>query len=207
MIEKEFRKALRAIESKAENQLGCHLSEEFLRMVASHIETNGHIKYYDDPEEDKHNIRWYGELMENYIDAIQSLPNYPKAKASAGTGKAKQATLKKIYRKPFEHRLYLLDFVLQRKGLTQRANWKRLTAEWNAEHPHDQYSVRIFKLKYYQARKDKELINSYVVTKLAPRIRQAIKQATVRTVAFWKQHPEAKNLNELIEIVEREGEE
>jgi len=202
MIEKEFKKELRAIESKAENQLGCHLPEGFRRIVASHIETDGHIRYYNDPEEDEHNIRWYSELMENYVEAIQSLPNYSKAKVSTSNGKEKQATLKKIYRKPFEHRLHLLDFVLKRKGFTARANWKQLTAEWNAEYPYDQYSLRIFKLKYYQARKDNDLMNSYVVTKLAPLIKQGMR----KTINFWKQHPEAKTLNELIEIEEAQNE-
>jgi hypothetical protein len=106
---------------------------------------------------------------------------------------------RKIYRKCFERRLHLLDFVLKQKGrIRKRANWKAITAAWNKAHPFDTMDLPVLKVAFYHALKDGNVLQNYVAITIGP----AFEKLAHNTIDFWHQHPEAKDLNELCEIEE-----
>ena len=177
MAEKEFRRDIRAIEADAETRLGRYLPDEFRRIVASHVVEDGTIRYYDgDPGENEYNVQTYREFMEKYVEAVLSLDDAAKPRVKQTPASEAKSVPSKIYRKTFERRLHLLDFVLKRKGdgRARRGFWKATVAEWNHEHPHDQRTPEDLKTRYSEYVNNSDLWNSYVAANMAPVIREAI---------------------------------
>ena len=213
MNKDEFRKQIRVIEDDAETRLGFPLSDISRRYVASRQETDGNLRYIEgSPGDNESIVLQYADDMGEYVESVLSHPAIRQKQSEA------KAAPTKIYRKTFKRRLHLLAFVLARKGFEQRARkgfWKEMAAEWNREHPYDQRTPEDLRARYADYIKTDALWNSYVATKITPLIRQAaetmanmpakVAGLTEATLDFWKQHPEAKTLNDLIRIQEAQN--
>jgi len=83
--------------------------------------------------------------------------------------KTTQPKREKVYRKSLQRRVHLLTFVFEHKGgITERADWKALTAAWNEVHPFDTMTPALLKTEFYQARKDDVAVHNCLVTIVAP---------------------------------------
>ena len=215
MDEKEFWKEIRAIEERARDRLGFPLPDISRRYVASRQETDGNLRYVEgSPGDNQSTVRQYDADMGAYVESVLSHPAIRPKQSEA------KAAPTKIYRKTFERRFHLLAFVLDRKGFEHRAKkgfWKEMTAEWNREHPYDQRTPEDLRARYAGYIKDDALWNSYVATRITPAFDRGIKSliegmkaASMKALMqpileFWKQHPEAKTLNDLIRIQEAQN--
>jgi hypothetical protein len=93
-----------------------------------------------------------------------------KASPTKKLGKASQTS--KIYRKPFERRLYLLKFVLgfvwQNKRVCKgykhktRQDWEQITTDWNKANPSDTMSLDVLRAAYYRAYSDRLVLAQFL---------------------------------------------
>jgi len=83
-------------------------------------------------------------------------------------GRSTKVVPKKKYRKCFERRFYLVDFVNNKgsKGKTGRIDWKQTTEEWNKAHPSDTMTSPNLKVQYNRAIKDDLLLLQYSFTEV-----------------------------------------
>jgi hypothetical protein len=194
-------KEIKSIQNEAEKELGFPLVERIWDIVEEDV-GNAATDYGDDPEGQEEYIESYRTVTQRYVKILSE--QFPiKAKPSTG-GNEQPANPKKIYRKPLERRLHLLQYVGNEKGWSKaRANWKQITTKWNREHPFDRKTQGVLKVEYYRTLKDKEVGKNLVALRILPGVKLTL--AKIRDL--WKQHPEVKNLFELFELEEarREG--
>lgn len=190
-------KEIKTIQAEAEKELGFPLLEAYWKIVEDDV-GNAATDYDGDPEGQEEYIENYRNVTTRDVELLKIV--WPSIKAKTSTdGNGEPANPKKIYRKPLERRLHLLDFVLNKKGsIKARAHWKQISAEWNKEHPYDRKDQAVLKVEYCRALKDYNVTINYATMKIAPFLKEGLE----RVNDFWRQHPEAKNLNELIEMQE-----
>ena len=190
----EITKEIKIIHIEAEKEIGFPLAKKFWDVVEGDV-GNAATEYDGDPEGQEEYIKSYRNVTERYISALSTVPSIAAKPSTSRNGVPNK--LKKVYHKPFERRLHLLEFIWgEKEGIKARANWKHLTAVWNKEHPHDQKTQAVLKVEYYRSLKDKDVTNNLIALRILP----GVKLALTKTIDFRKQHPEAKNLNELIEL-------
>lgn len=83
----------------------------------------------------------------------------------------------KRYQRPFEKRLYLVEFVMERHlmianqghksvnyglGLRKRIDWKQMCADWNKAYPNDNRSPEVLKVRYYRAIAEEAIQRAYI---------------------------------------------
>lgn len=214
---------IKSIQGQAEQRLGFPLASEFWDEIDDYIGYTSE-DYDGDPKGAQEYISEYAEVTDGRIRGIEIvLPSLKKQfekelgiKTNPSADRNSKAVKpQKIYRGPFEHRLHLLDFILHKKGgLTARANWKRMAAEWNEEHPYYQKTHKALKAEYYKIIKDDAVTQSWIAWRVAPGMVKALRQiqqnleqmpdvlqrATQRIMQMFAEHPEAKNLNDLCDI-------
>lgn len=217
MGEKEFWKEITAIETRAAARLGFPLSDKSRRYVASRQETDGNLRYIEgSPGDNESTVGQYANDMDEYVESVLSHPAIRTKQSGA------KAVPTRIYAKTFNRRLHLLDFVLERRGFERRARkgfWREMAAEWNREHPYDQRTPEDLRARYADYIKNDAVWNSYVAMRITPTVHQQLENVisamtNIRgkgvglresTLDLWKQHPEAKTLNELIAIEEAQN--
>ncbi|MFC2034880.1 hypothetical protein ACFLUJ_02030 [Chloroflexota bacterium] len=191
---------IKVIQINVEKELGFPLVPKFWGLVEDTV-GNVATDYDGDPEGQKDYVDSYRNVTKRHVEVIKTVP-YIKAKPSTNRSEEQPKT-KKTYHNPLQRRLHLIDFVWKAKGrIRARANWKRITIQWNKEHPYDQKTQAVLKVEYYRARNDSDVMKNYIALKIALDLQGAMG----KVIDFWQQHPEAKNLNELIEIEEVQDE-
>lgn len=204
MKSEDISKQIKSIQIKAGKDLGFPLASEFWGELDDYI---GYTPedYDGDPDGAQEYIVEYEGVTNRYIRVVKmTLPSLTaklRTKPSPSAAKSgKSPKVKKTYPGPFERRLHLFDFVMQRKGgITARANWKQIAAEWNEEHPHNPQTWRNMKSRFYELKRDDVLTESWLAWRIGPVVIKRLR----RVISHW----EARTLGDLAEIeeiVERE---
>jgi hypothetical protein len=135
------------------------------------------------------------------------------------------------YRKSFDRRYYLLDFVTKAKGgIHTRANWRRIADAWNKVNPSDTITPGTLKREYNVAHNDDDVTSNWIGINCGPQLKalgkEIVKQMEGVTQAWSRnfpgiqdalkrvaqdmaedmgKYPEAKTLNDLIRLKDKEG--
>jgi len=124
----------------------------------------------------------------------------------------------------FERRLHLFDFIMQSKGsIAARPNWKQIADKWNKEHPYYPQTALNLKKRFWEMQRDDMLTQSWLAWRVYPVVYEALRQglqnfkqgiqnlkqrpeaiqrAQERIMQMIADHPEARTLNDLVEIEE-----
>jgi len=193
-------KELKTIKAEAQGEVDFPLVPEFWKGIESLI-GNAPGDFDDDPEGQQNYVREYRNVTEASMLGLKFGQPPIKVKPSTdGNGEPPQP--KKIYRKCFERRFYIVDFVVGKghNTKTHRIDWKVTVMEWNKAHPSDIMSLPVLKAEYYRAMREGPLILQYLVT-------GALKEAGYYRQAY--QHRQwvgadttFKNFEKLIQSVE-----
>ena len=153
----DITKEIKIIRTEAEKELGSPLVEEFWDIVEDDV-GNAATDYDGDPEGQEEYIESYRNVTERYVMAlISTLPSIKAKPSTDGNGEPTQP--KKRYRKCFERRFYLVNFVIDRpykRGT--RIDWKRMVTEWNKSHPSDPMPLSTLRVEYQRAIKEDTLM-------------------------------------------------
>ena len=146
-MEKDFREAKDAIWAKWERKVRMPLPQEFRDEIERDLDRG--------PGDEDITLADLDGLIWEFFDKFERL-EYLSSR------KPKHSASSKRYHRCFEKRLYLVEFVMDRRltianwkrksfALRKRINWKRVCAEWNKAHPHDPMSPATLKVRYYRA--------------------------------------------------------
>jgi len=154
----ELDKKKNEIWNDLEKEYGFPLSQLFRDRVDSEIGT--HDNYDGDPLGLEGYLEDYLAIATNHVESA-------KLASISFKGDKQVSKPKRIYRKPFERRVYLVNFVLSSSshqgGGTWRHDWKRITAEWNESHPSDLMGDAVLKVEYYRAIRDVNILAQFVI--------------------------------------------
>lgn len=154
----DIRKEMKAIQAQAEEEFGFPLVGAFWDIVEKDV-GNYAEDYKDDPDGVEAYIESYRNVASRYVKALQiALPSI-KAKPSTEEN-VKSPQPKKRYRKCFERRYYMVNFVLDRPSYKRgtRIDWERMVTAWNITHPSDPISLSTLRVEYQRAIKEAVLI-------------------------------------------------
>ena len=158
----DITKEIKAIRSEAEKELGFPLVEKFWDIVEDDV-GNAATDYDGDPEGQEAYIESYRNVTRRYVMALSALPSIKAKPSTDGNGEPTQP--KKRYRKCFERRFYLVNFVMDRpykRGT--RIDWKRMVTEWNKSHPSDPMSLSALRVEYQRAiKEDTLMLQVYII--------------------------------------------
>ena len=161
-MRKDFEEREAAIWVKWERKWGRPIPQGFRERFKQNIEkTPGEEGIYLDDLD--------GLLRESFemFELLDYFANRKKAKGSASG---------KRYQRCFEKRLYLVEFVMDRRltianwnrrsfALRKRINWRELCEEWNKSHPNDPMSPEVLKVRYYRAIAEEDVKREYFARK------------------------------------------
>lgn len=152
----DITKEIKAIRSEAEKELGFPLVEKFWDIIEDDVGDSA-TDYDGDPEGQEEYIESYRNVTKRYVMAVSALPSIKAKPSTDENGEPTQP--KKRYRKCFERRFYLVNFVIDRpyqRGT--RIDWKRMVTEWNKSHPSDPMSLSALRVEYQRAIKEDNLM-------------------------------------------------
>jgi len=153
----DIRKEIKAIQAKAERQYGSLLAKKFWDIIEEDVGDSAD-DLDGDPEGQKEYIKCYRNVAGRYVMALQTAQSSIKVKPSTD-GNREPPQPKKRYRKCFERRFYLVNFVIDRpykRGT--RIDWKRMITEWNKSHPSDPMPLSSLRVEYQRAIKEDALM-------------------------------------------------
>jgi hypothetical protein len=171
----DIKKEKKAIQAEAEQELGYPLVKKFWDAVEDDV-GNAAEDFDGDPEGQKEYIGCYRNVASRYVELLQIIQ---RVKPSTD-GNGEQSKHKKIYRKCFERRFYMVDFV-EEKGydaVTRRIDWKRTATEWNKAHPSDTMRLPVLKAEYYRAMREGPLLKQRIIMLAAKKATFAVEMAT-----------------------------
>ncbi|MFC1905180.1 hypothetical protein ACFLXL_00030 [Chloroflexota bacterium] len=158
----DFEKEKKAIWHEFEKQHGLRVPQKGKDYLEREMVGDSERNFAGDPEGENEYLRTLRNVAESYITVIklffEEKPSYDNS--------GKLSKPKKTYRKCFERRFYLVDFIVD-KGWnikTGRINWKGTVNEWNKAHPSDIMSLPVLKAEYYRAMQEAPLIIQYLLT-------------------------------------------
>ena len=69
--------------------------------------------------------------------------------------------------KLLEKRVHIVEFVWGQKGsISERANWKKIAADWNAQHPYDKRTPASLKDRYHKAIRDDDVLSNILAIRI-----------------------------------------
>jgi len=158
----DITKEIKTIRTEAEKELGFPLVEKFWDIVEDDV-GNAATDYDGDPEGQEEYIESYRNVTGRYVMALSALPSIKAKPSTDGNGEPTQP--KKRYRKCFERRFYLVNFVIDRpykRGT--RIDWKRMVTEWNKSHPSDPMPLSTLRVEYQRAiKEDALMLQVYII--------------------------------------------
>ena len=162
----DIAKEIKAIRSEAEKEWGRPLLEGFWEVIEKAL-GNTSQDFDGDPAGREEYVDEYRGITESYVIALKSaLLSVKELTSIDGSGEPSKP--RKIYRKCYERRFYLVDFVVN-NGLNvknNRIDWKRTVEAWNESHPSDMMSLPVLKAEYYHARREEPLMLQYFITRV-----------------------------------------
>ncbi len=225
----EIQKEISVIRREAEADLGHPLPAEVWAIIEEEERLTYSPGQFDgDPDEASEFLSEYRAVVGRHVAVLShAVPVMARQLGLPSNSTAdKPERPRKLSRRPFERRLYLFDFIIQAKGegITDRADWTAIADEWNRTHPHDPKSPRNLKSRFWEMKHDEELTDAWVAMTLErsmpeiragfERARELVREMPSRLAEYQKQfqaqiakmrqkRPEARTLNDLVEI-ERE---
>lgn len=159
----DIRKEIKAIQAMAEKEFGSPLAKKVWDIIEDDV-GNAATDYDADPEGQEAYIESYRNVTGRYVMAlISALPSIKVKPSTDGNGEPTQP--KKRYRKCFERRFYLVNFVIDRpykRGT--RIDWKRMVTEWNKSHPSDPMPLSTLRVEYQRAiKEDTLMLQVYII--------------------------------------------
>jgi|GEM_PF-2746688 len=157
-------KEIKIVHSEAEKEYGYPLIQSIWDIIEADVGNKD--EYLDgDPEGEAAYIESYRNVTDRYVEVLKTAQ--PSVRVNPSTGaKGEPSQPKKKYRKCFERRFYIIEFVVE-KGLNQsthRIDWKRTVKEWNKTHRSDPMGLAVLKTEYYRAFKEAPLIMQFIIT-------------------------------------------
>ncbi len=163
-MKKDFEKGREAMWARWEKAQGMPLSQEFRKSFEATVDV------FDGEEDALIDLDGLiGEFFEHHA-ALMKAPSFRK--------EPKGSTPTKRYQRPFEKRLYLVEFVMSchlftvdqivanrgRESINwrKRIDWKQISIEWNEAHPNDNMSLEVLKLNYYRAIAEEDIQRQYI---------------------------------------------
>jgi len=243
MTTDSIEKAIRVIQREAEERLGFPLPPDVWKRIEEEERIGYSSSRYDSgPEEERSCLEEYEAVIERHITfyklvlplAARQLgfkPALARPARADNSGRVKRG----MYRRPFERRLHLFDYIIDKKGgsISARANWRRIAAAWNEEHPHDPQTPLNLKQRYHEMIRDDKLTQAWIVWRVAPklrdfaerleaaserlresatlmrdmpeRLRESVTLMRERMQEMFAEHPEARTLGDLIRKQEQEA--
>jgi hypothetical protein len=172
MTEKEFREAVDDIWKQAEREHGIRRVAPELRLMleqrclgvdhGTEVDLRDFAQDVDD---------FIGQELPLIMALVQRLAANPQAENLPERVKLRGRT--RLYQKPFERRLRIVDFVAQRAvpfaHLVQReldtagrqVDWKNMSDEWNKAYPDDTMSPERLRVMWERARREEYLRETY----------------------------------------------
>lgn len=159
----DIRKEIKVIQAKAEREFGSLLAKKFWDIIEDDVGDSA--KDFDgDPEGQEEYIESYRNVAGRYVMALQTAQPPIEVKHSTdGNGEPTQP--KQRYRKCFERRFYLVNFVIDRpykRGT--RIDWNRMVTEWNKSNPSDPMPLSTLRVEYQRAiKEDPLMLQVYII--------------------------------------------
>lgn len=162
MNSKDFEKQKREIWARYEGELKITVPNRLRRYIENEV---------NEPDEDdleglECSIPSYIRACTIYADWVRnSTQNSPQ-------NKLEDSNPKRVYRKPFEKRIYLVEFVVE-KVLTfhnlinrsftphKRIGWKKLTEVWNKKHPYNIITPEWLRTEFYRIIRDASMQHEF----------------------------------------------
>jgi len=171
MTKSEFGRRMESIWHRKQKESGVRVPSELKPLVEQHYSEQSH-----DPMVD---LRDFEDAVDGFlrhdfpliVAFAQRQAATPRAEALPEHVRLRGRT--RMYRKPFERRLRIVDFVAQRAvpfaHLLQReldtagrqVDWKSISAEWNRDYPHDRMDSERLRVMYERARREEYLRETY----------------------------------------------
>jgi hypothetical protein len=171
MTEEEYRKTIGAIWTRQERKYRVRVAPE-LRLMLEHrclgVDHDTEVDLRDFAQDVDGFI---GQELPLIMALVQRLAANPQAGNLPERVKLRGRT--RVYQKPFERRLRILDFVAQHRvpfeHLLQRSldtagrriGWDDMCAKWNSEHPDDVMKPEQLRVMYERARREQYLRETY----------------------------------------------
>lgn len=183
---------------------------------------------WDTEAEDEENMEFLAEAVAKFMEKSRYIQP-PKT----ATTELSEVSVKKRgrYRKSFDRRYYLFDFVTKAKGdIYARANWRRIADAWNKVNPSDTITPGTLKREYNVACNDDDVTRNWLGINYGPQLKafgeQLVKQFENVQQNMSKvfaqlpdmckglaqdmaqniaKYPDAKTLKDLIRLKDEEG--
>ena len=153
----DIKEAIRAIQVEAQKELGSDIPKRIWGIIEREV---GNLNDYTEGEPDGEEpyLDGYRQVTRSYVEVLKIAKNSDNAKSSNSSNR-KINQPQKRYRKCFERRFYLVNFVLDssyKRGT--RVDWKRTTGAWNKVHLSDQMNASTLRVEYQRSINDTTLI-------------------------------------------------
>lgn len=169
-----YEKRKKAIWADHERAFGCLIAQPFRDAVEKQLKGTS-------PDDDTF-LEDLDAAIPGYLELMKAW-GASNAGSSASDGGSTKAKPQRTYRKCFERRFYLVDFVManspidlvrtmkewhethrfhlvdrEHDGRRLRIDWRQTVAEWNTAHPSDVMSLAVLKAEYYRAIREDALM-------------------------------------------------
>lgn len=185
----DIRKEIRAIQTGAEKELGFPLAKVVWQRIEEQI-GNSLEDFEGDPEGEEQFIKSYESVTRNHIDVLQIALSQGKARTTASKNN-ESAQTKKTYRKCFERRFYLVNYVLDssyKRG--SRIDWKCTAVEWNKAHPSDQMTAGTLRVEYKRAKKEVALMSQVHIIRYKYKLEKLVQK--LKDTGLYRSHQPSK---------------
>jgi hypothetical protein len=155
MNSKEFEKRRKSIWAKHERDYGSLIAQK----VRDRIEEE--LRVSSDEERTL-------EDLDGYLGSFIPIWKILLKDGQSAAGDSAKAKPQKRYRKCFERRFYLVNFVLDKhykRGT--RIDWKCMVAEWNKAHPSDTMALPTLRVEYQRAIKEGALMFQVFINRIS----------------------------------------
>lgn len=175
---------VRAIRKQAEEELGFPLVQVVWDMIEDDV-GDSPDSFDGDPEGYEEYLSTYRSVTERWVEGLGAQLKAFNREPSTGAN-VEPSRPKKRYRKCFERRFYLIDFVAGRNTETNRISWKRTVSDWNKAHPSDTMSLPVLKAEYYRALQDSPLCYSYLAMTTVKQVKRlSLSEKDAETFLLW----------------------
>ena len=156
MNEQEFQRQKNEIWKKYEKEYNGLIPFKIRWLIENDIQITNNKEYLD-------------YLDRSLPDILDDLNHMPK-KYDQATKTEPKISGKRTYQKPFEKRLYLVDFIfpLTKVNLRERSfyphkriDWIQKCKEWNEKHPYDRRTNKTLRQEFYRVIRDDDLRQEY----------------------------------------------
>lgn len=163
-MRKDFEKGKSAIWARWEKTLGKRIPPKARALIETDVEII--------PGDEDVALNDLDGLIQEFFRKYEAFKEFEVMEYFSSRKKIRSSVSKKRYKRCFEKRLYLVEFIMRRRltidnwerrsfALRRRINWKQMCGEWNEVHPNDHMSPAGFKVRYYRAIAEEDIQREY----------------------------------------------